>query len=168
MKEYDIPLDRKYTIDHTWIKQDGNKIHIGITHYPIEVLGKIQNIHIWCTELERFFRGKITGIEMEDVEKYSPLGILTFSDSEGENIDSQRLTLISPCHGITKNVNLQVLEDPTLIPNDPYNQWIIELETYDSNPLDSLMSAREYLEHCQTLEDNTSCTSTIYKSASKT
>ena len=54
--------------------------------------------------------------------------------------------LISPVSGTVVEVNDALEDQPELINNDAYGNWIIKVELSDESELDNLMSAEQYEE----------------------
>ena len=56
--------------------------------------------------------------------------------------------LIAPVSGVVIEVNEKLGDQPELINQDPYENWIIKVELSDKSELDNLMDAAAYSEFC--------------------
>ena len=57
--------------------------------------------------------------------------------------------LISPVSGTVLEVNEALEEQPELINQDAFANWIIKVELSDKSELDNLMDAAAYETHCE-------------------
>ena len=57
--------------------------------------------------------------------------------------------LISPVSGTVLEVNEALADQPELLNQDAYANWIIKVELTDKTELDQLMDAEAYEEHCK-------------------
>jgi glycine cleavage system H protein len=57
--------------------------------------------------------------------------------------------LIAPVSGVVIAVNEKLDDQPELINQDPYENWIIKVELSDKTELDSLMEADAYEAFCE-------------------
>jgi glycine cleavage system H protein len=57
--------------------------------------------------------------------------------------------LISPVTGVVLEVNEALEDQPELINNDAYANWIIKVEIADKSELDKLMDAKAYAAFCE-------------------
>lgn len=123
-----IPEELKYSEDHEWVRVDGNKVVIGITHHAQDQLGDI--VYVEVPEAGReLTSGEVFGV-VESVK--------TVSD------------LFSPVSGTVLKSNPSLVEsgdsfEPELINRSPYEQgWMIEVEMSDLEALNSLMDHAGY------------------------
>ena len=49
-----------------------------------------------------------------------------------------------PVSGKVIEVNEELLDDPALLNQDPYGNWMIKIEVTDKSQVDELMSSEEY------------------------
>ncbi len=118
-----IPENLKYTIDHEWIKVEGNIGTIGITDYAQGELGDIVYIDI-SPELAELVKGESFGT-IEAVKTVSEM--------------------YAPCSGKVIEVNSKLNDEPQFVNSDPYEQgWIIKIEISDVNSLNDLLDAKAY------------------------
>jgi glycine cleavage system H protein len=57
--------------------------------------------------------------------------------------------LIAPVSGVVIEVNEKLDDQPELINQDPYENWIVKVEMSDKTELDSLMEADAYEAFCE-------------------
>ena len=116
----------KYSKEHEWVKVDGNKAYVGITDYAQDSLGDI--VYVELPEVgEQIGKDEVFGV-VESVKAASDLYL--------------------PVSGTILEVNESVLDDPALINEDAYENWMILIEMDDPDELDELLSASEYEEIC--------------------
>ncbi|SHF53960.1 glycine cleavage system H protein [Desulfofundulus australicus DSM 11792] len=119
------PADLKYSKDHEWIRVEGNRGRVGITHYAQETLGDVVYV-----DLPRAGDMVKAGESFGTVES-----VKSVSD------------LYAPVSGEVVEVNREVMDHPDLINKDPYGSgWLIIIEMSDPGELDNLMDALAYEE----------------------
>jgi glycine cleavage system H protein len=118
------PADRRYLDSHEWHKlgDDGNVI-IGISQFAVDELTDITFLEIEATE-GALGKGEAFG-EIESVKATSEL----YSGIDGEVVE----------------VNQAVLDDPSIINEDPYEKgWMLKLKPSDPDQLEELLSSEAY------------------------
>jgi glycine cleavage system H protein len=123
-----IPENLLYTKQHEWIKVDGNKGVVGITHFAQDQLG-----------------------DVVFVEPPQPGASLTKDQTMGV-VESVKTVsdLFSPVSGTVSAANTELEAQPELVNQDPYGKgWMIELDISDATELDSLLSPEKYAEFIQ-------------------
>lgn len=115
-----------YTEDHEWIKVEGNKAYIGITDFAQNALGDIVFVELPEIDTE-FNAGDAFGV-VESVKAASDIYI--------------------PVDGKVVEANEDIVDDPALVNQDAFENWMIAVELSDKSQLDDLMNAEEYEEHC--------------------
>lgn len=123
-----IPEDLKYSKDHEWVRIDGLKATVGITHHAQDQLGDI--VFVEVPEVGRdLTQGETFGV-VESVKTVSDL----FAPVAG-TVVKQNETLVE------SNDDFQ----PEIINSSPYDEgWMIVLEVADASAFDDLMSHTEY------------------------
>lgn len=108
---FEIPQDYCFHLGHTWVaKESGNGAKVGIDKFVTNLMGKIEHIEVRGTD--------------RWVRQGQKLITLT---SHGTSVD-----LVSPVEGVVMAINDDVLRDPSLIANDPYeNGWIAMVNAPD-------------------------------------
>lgn len=118
-----IPADLKYTKDHEWVKIEGDKAIIGITHFAQSELGDIVYVDI-DTIGENLNKEEVFG---------SVEAVKTVSD------------LFMPISGEVLEFNEALEETPETVNSDPYEKgWIIKASIKDASELENLLSADAY------------------------
>lgn len=123
-----ILAELKYSQEHEWVRAEGNRVTIGITHHAQEQLGDI----VFC-DLPEVGRELSKGDTFGVVES-----VKTVSD------------LYAPVSGTVVEVNPALQEsDPAFKPesinSSPYEEaWMIVVELSDASELESLMDSAAY------------------------
>ena len=116
-----------YSESHEWVKVEGNYGYIGITDYAQHALGNI--VYVDMPDVD------------EEVEKDSEFGAVESVKAASD--------LISPVSGTVVEVNEALNDQPELLNQDAFANWIIKVELSDSTELDSLMDAKAYEAICK-------------------
>ncbi len=115
-----------YSESHEYVKVDGDFGFIGITDYAQNALGNV--VYVDMPEVD----DEVTaGEEFGAVES-----VKAASD------------LISPVSGTVVEINEALEDQPELLNEDAYTNWIIKVELSDKGDLDNLMDAAAYEEFC--------------------
>ena len=115
-----------YSNDHEWVKVDGDKAYIGITDYAQNALGSI--VFVELPEVHADLSSGDTFGAIESVKAASDLYV--------------------PIDGKTIDINEALIDDPALVNEDPYGNWMIYVEIVDKSQLNNLMNSKEYEVHC--------------------
>lgn len=115
-----------YTKDHEWIKVDGDKAYLGITDYAQKALGNL--VYIELPEIDTELNAGDTFGTLESVKAASDSFI--------------------PVDGTILEINDSVVDDPSLVNQDAYENWLICFKILNESQLDGLMQAGEYKEFC--------------------
>ena len=97
--------------------------------------------YLWVQKEDTIYTIGINEEGLEEIEKIVSLDL----PSEGETIEadvvlgtletqSGTMDLYSPVSGTVSEVNSVVLEDPTLIQDDPYDGWLFKIESDEELP----------------------------------
>jgi glycine cleavage system H protein len=116
-----------YTNTHEWVKVKDGFAFIGITDYAQESLGEI--VFVELPEEE-------TAIEAGE----------EFGAIESVKAASD---ILSPLTGTIILVNDELEDNPELLNEDPYENWIIKIDLEDESELNELLNAKEYEEICE-------------------
>ncbi|WP_288278735.1 glycine cleavage system protein GcvH [uncultured Prevotella sp.] len=116
-----------YSESHEYVKVEGNVGYVGISDYAQHALGNV------------------VYVDMPDVDDEVEAG------SEFGAVESVKAAsdLIAPVSGVVIEVNEKLDDQPELINQDPYENWIIKVELSDKTELDSLMEADAYEAFCE-------------------
>jgi len=113
-----------YAATHEWVRVEGDFAFIGISDYAQNSLGEI------------------VFVELPEVDDQLDKGE-EFSTVESVKAASD---ILSPLTGIVVLVNDDLEDNPELINEDPYENWIVKVEMEDKSELNALLSASEYEE----------------------
>ena len=117
------PDDRRYSESHEWHKLEGDTVTLGISQLAVDELTDI------------------TYVEVEAQEGHIDKGD-SFGEIESVKATSELYTSIS---GEVVEVNQAVVDDPSLINQDPYGKgWIIKIKPDNPDEVDQLLSAADY------------------------
>jgi glycine cleavage system H protein len=116
----------RYSESHEYIRVEGEYGYIGISDYAQHALGNV------------------VYVDMPDVDDEVEAG------SEFGAVESVKAAsdLISPVSGTVVEVNEALDDQPELINQDAFENWIIKVELSDKADLDRLMDAKAYEEFC--------------------
>jgi glycine cleavage system H protein len=119
----DFPEELQYTKEHIWVRVEGGKAVVGITDYAQSELGKITSIELPEVGDE---------IQQED----------SFGSIEARKTVAD---LYAPLTGTVLELNEELLDNPALLNEDPYDSgWILVISLDDPEELTLLLSAEEY------------------------
>lgn len=121
----DLPENLRYAETHEWAALENNQlVRIGITDFAQAELGDLVFI-----ELPEVGRKLTAGDQCAVVES-----VKTASD------------LFAPVAGIIMEINEKVLDEPQLVNDAPYENWLFSIKADDMAELENLMSANAYLQ----------------------
>ena len=116
-----------YSESHEYVRVEGNFGFIGISDYAQHALGNV------------------VYVDMPDVDDEVSAGE-EFGAVESVKAASD---LIAPVTGVVIEVNEALEDQPELINQDAYENWIIKVELSDKSELDNLMDAKAYAAFCE-------------------
>ncbi len=116
-----------YSESHEYVRVEGEIGYIGITDYAQHALGTV--VYVDMPE------------EDDEVEAGEEFGAVESVKAASD--------LISPVSGTVLEVNEALADQPELLNEDAYANWIIKVELTDKTELDQLMDAEAYKEHCK-------------------
>lgn len=111
-----------YSKSHEWVKIEGNKAFVGISDYAQESLGAVVFVDLPSVG-DSFSKDEVFGA-VESVKAASDL--------------------LMPIKGKVTSVNEALLDQPELLNEDPYLNFILEVELEGTPDLSSLMDASTY------------------------
>jgi len=131
LADYDIPTDLRYSSEDEWIREEEDRIDIGITDYAQEQLGDIVFVEL----------PEVGAVLL----KGDPFGVIESVKAVSD--------LFAPVSGTVVAVNEELEDHPELVNADCYqNGWLIAVEDAKTDDLDDLLSADAYLQY---IEDRT-------------
>ena len=116
----EFPKELKYVKSHEWVKEEGDVIVVGISDYAQDALGDIVFVNL--------------PEEGDDVS----IGD-AFADVESVKAVSD---IFSPVEGTVKEVNEELVDNPALINEAPYDAWLIKVENVSEK--EDMMDADAY------------------------
>lgn len=116
-----------YSESHEWVVVNGDLAIIGIS------------------DLAQAEMGDLSYVDMPEVGDEVVVGD-EFGAVESVKAASD---LYSPVSGIVVEINEALEDNPALINQDAYENWIIKVKMSDPSDLEDLMSAAEYEEFCK-------------------
>ncbi len=117
----------KYSETHEWVKVEGEIAVIGVTDFAQKEMGEITYVDcpdVDCPDVD------------DEVEKGGEFGALESVKAASD--------LFSPVSGTVVEVNEAVVDDPKLVNDDAFENWIIKVQMSDASELDDLMDASAY------------------------
>jgi glycine cleavage system H protein len=117
-----VAKDILYSNDHEWVKVEGDQAFIGISDFAQHQLGDI--VYVELPEMDD---------ELEKEDAFSAI----------ESVKAAA-DVYMPVGGTVVEVNEALLDDPSLINTDPYDNWIVKVTLSDKAELDELMTSEEY------------------------
>ncbi|HCX04002.1 MAG TPA: glycine cleavage system protein GcvH [Clostridiales bacterium] len=120
-----------YTKDHEWLKIEGKIGYVGIADYAQDQLGSIVFV-----ELPE---------EDDEIEAGEAFGAI-------ESVKAAT-DIYAPVDGTVVECNYDLEDEPELINEDCYENWIIKIKIDDESQKDDLMNADEYKEYLETLDE---------------
>lgn len=115
-----------YSESHEWVKVEGNVAIVGITDYAQHALGNI--VYVDMPEAD------------DEVTKGEDFGAVESTKAASD--------LISPVSGSVIEVNEALQDNPELINEDAFENWIMKVEMSDASELEGLMDAAAYEAFC--------------------
>lgn len=116
-----------YSESHEYVKVDGDFGYVGITDYAQEQLGNVVYVD--------------APSEGDEVTKGEEFGAVESVKAASD--------LMSPVSGEVVEVNEALADQPELINQDAFQNWIIKVRLADKSELDDLLSAADYEKICK-------------------
>lgn len=124
--------DVKYQESHEWARKDGELIVIGISDYAQDSLGDV--VYVELPE---------TG---ESKKKGQPFGVVESVKAASD--------VYMPVAGEVAEVNGDLDDDPSKVNDSPFDSgWLIKVKPSDPAEFDALMSAEDYKQYTEGLEE---------------
>lgn len=116
-----------YSESHEYVKVEGDFGYVGITDYAQEQLGNVVYVD--------------APSEGDEVTKGEEFGAVESVKAASD--------LMSPVSGEVVEVNEALADQPELINQDAFQNWIIKVKLSDKSELDDLLSAADYEKICK-------------------
>ncbi len=119
--------DIRYADSHEWVKLEGDIATVGITDYAQHALGDI--VYVDMPEV---------GDEVTKGEEFGAVeSVKAASD------------LISPISGEVVEINEALEDEPGLVNQDAFANWIMKVKINDAADIDDLLDAAAYAKICE-------------------
>ena len=119
--------DCLYTKSHEYVRIEGLYAYVGITDYAQQQLGNV--VYVDMPEV---------GDEVTAEEEFGAVeSVKAASD------------LISPVSGTVEEINEDLEDNPELINEDAFKNWIIKVKLSDKSELDYLLTPEQYQNICK-------------------
>ena len=116
-----------YSESHEYVRVEGNIGFVGITDYAQHALGNV--VYVDMPEVD------------DEVSAGEEFGAVESVKAASD--------LISPVTGVVIEVNEDLEDQPELVNQDAYENWIINVTLADKSELDNLMDAKAYAAFCE-------------------
>ncbi|MFP7297363.1 glycine cleavage system protein GcvH [Neobacillus niacini] len=119
------PKELRYSEEHEWVKNEGETVRVGITHFAQSELGDI--VFVELPEVG------------DEVTADEPFGSVESVKTVSE--------LYAPVSGKVVAVNEELSDSPEYVNESPYEKaWMIVIEPSNSSEIENLMTAEQYEE----------------------
>ncbi len=119
----DVPDDLRYSVDHEWVRVEGDVVRIGITDYAQDALGDVVFVDL-----------PLVGAAVEAGD--------SLSEIESTKAVSD---VYAPVDGDVVEANAALVDTPELLNRDPYGDgWICLLRPSAAAALPDLLDATAY------------------------
>ena len=119
--------DCLYTKSHEYVRIEGLYAYVGITDYAQQQLGNV--VYVDMPEV---------GDEVTAEEEFGAVESVKASSD-----------LISPVSGTVEEINEDLEDNPELINEDAFKNWIIKVKLSDKSELDNLLTPEQYQNICK-------------------
>jgi glycine cleavage system H protein len=118
-----VPTDLRYHKEHEWVRVQGNRATLGISHFAQDALGDIVFI-----EMPKVGATVKAGQEIGEVESTKTTS-----------------TIYTPVSGKIVQINDELIKHPELVNTDPYGKgWMAIIELSHPSEVEGLMTAQQY------------------------
>ena len=119
----EFPANLRYTKEHEWARQEGNRVVVGITDYAQKELGDV--VFVELPEVGTTIEAMGTFGVVESVKAVSDL--------------------YAPVSGTIVEANTILEDQPELVNASPYGQgWMVVIEVVNTEEFQQLLTAAEY------------------------
>jgi glycine cleavage system H protein len=117
------PEDLKYTEEHEWVRSDGTRLTVGITHFAQDALGDVVYVDLPSSGTR--------------VEAGQPFGEVESTKSVSD--------LYAPVTGTIVERNESLESAPELVNSDPFGEgWMVIIEAEDAASVEGLLDKAAY------------------------
>jgi glycine cleavage system H protein len=126
------PDDFQFSKDHEWVKIEGDEAIVGITDFAQKQLGDV--VYVELPQVGT------------SLEFHQSLGVIESVKAVSD--------VYSPISGEVVAINEDLDASPEMVNEDPHGKgWILRLKLKDASEIEKLMSASEYEQFLEGLED---------------
>ena len=119
----EFPANLRYTKEHEWARQEGNRVVVGITDYAQKELGDV--VFVELPEVGT------------TIEAMGTLGVVESVKAVSD--------LYAPVSGTIVEANTILEDQPELVNASPYGQgWMVVIEAANTEEFQQLLTAAEY------------------------
>ena len=118
--------DYYYTKNHEWVKVEGDTASIGVTDYAQHAMGQV--VYVELPEIDDEFNQQDAFSVVESVKAASDIYM--------------------PISGTIIEINEELEDEPELINEDSYSNYICKIKIKEKAELDNLMDTKEYSNYC--------------------
>ena len=119
--------DIRYADSHEWVRLEGDIATVGITDYAQHALGDI--VYVDMPEVG------------DEVTKGEDFGAVESVKAASD--------LLSPVSGEVVEINEALEDDPGLVNQDAFGNWIMKVKVSDPSEIDTLLDAAAYAKICE-------------------
>ncbi len=124
----EFPSDRRYTVDHLWLRTEGNVATIGITDFAQDQLGEVLLLEL-----------PATGAQLQSGE--------TFGLVESAKVSVE---LEAPASGEVIERNGALEDSPWTLNDSPYEEgWLLRVRLESEGEPDGLLDVETYRKQCE-------------------
>ena len=118
-----VPADLRYTREHEWARQEGDRVRVGITAFAQEQLGDV--VFVELPKVGARVRAHQTFGVVESVKAVSDL----FAPVSGEVVEA----------------NPELAQKPEIVNQEPYGRgWMLVVTAAETKELEQLLTAAQY------------------------
>ncbi len=124
----ELPVDRRYTKEHEWVKLEGETATVGITAFAQSELGDVTYVEVPQVG--------------QKLSKGDPFGVVESVKAVSD--------IYAPVAGEVIEVNEVLADQPETVNDSPYERaWMIKLRVEDPGEVETLLGPEEYEQHIQ-------------------
>ncbi len=112
---------------HEWVREEGDYAYVGISDYAQNSMGDI--VYVELPDVGEHFSTEDDFAVVESVKAASEIYL--------------------PVSGEVVDINTNLEDNPQLINENPYENWLVKIKMDNREHIDELMSAEIYDEFCQ-------------------
>ena len=128
----EFPKGVRYSREHEWVLMEEDVATIGITDYAQEQLGDV--VFVELPELDT------------QLAKDEPFSVVESVKAVSD--------IYAPVSGRVTEVNIELTNSPATVNEDPYGDaWLVQIELSDPEELEDLMTAEEYEQFVEKLQE---------------